>query len=230
MDYITSIIVAILGSTLLSTMFNQLINWRSSSKGELQFTSWNRQIEEITRLGKAAVESNSNVDGIAKGWVIAARAETISSIPKRLVPSRWGVDIFLAPLGSLAFIVGLSMVIAILWEGAPQDSQSAGVVPNSIILTVSGALILFTAASNEMTVSSVRNKISIALYRNLDGNREFQNGASSEKSIRIQSVGKFERLWLGPAVANTADRLISELRYLDCQERSKDGVSESVKK
>lgn len=229
MEYVTAIVVAIFGSTLLSTMFNQLINWRSSSRGDLQFTSWNRQIEEIARLDKAAIENSSNVDGIAKGWVIAARAETISSISKRLVPSKWGMDILFAVLGSLALIVGSSMLIALLWEGVPEGPQGEGMIPNSVFFTTMGVLGLFTAASNEMTVSSVRNKISVALYRSLDRNPEFQDATFNEKSIRFQSVGTFERLWLGPAVANTADRLISELRYLNRRKRSEDGASEGKK-
>lgn len=215
MEYATPIIVAIFGSTLLSAVFNQMINWRASSRGESQFNSWNRQIEEIERLEKAASGSSSSVDGIAKGWGTAARAEAISSISKRLVPSKWGVDVFFVSLGSVAFIVGLSMVIALISGGVPEGSQGTSLVVNSIFFTFIGVLGLFTSISNEMTVSSVRNKISVALYCNFIGKGEIQDDSIKVKSERIQSVGKYERLWLGPAVANTASRLISELQQLE---------------
>lgn len=162
------------------------------------------------------------------GWVIAARAEAISSISKRLVPSKLGLDIFFMLVGFLALLLGISIIIFIILNGVPEGSQGLGVFP-SIVLICTGVLGLFTSAANERTISNVRNKISIALHCNLHGNLGFQDGASGKESKKINRVSKFERIWLGSDVANTVDRLISELGYLDRRKRSKDEAGESEK-
>lgn len=210
-DYLINII-AILGSTVLSTLINHVVNWRISSKGETQFKAWNEQLVEIKKLESRIAGDKPEVDSLAKVLSLVARSEAISDISKRVAPSKSMAEGSFAILGTISLVLGLALLSVNLYYLLFHESQhfiSAWYVVFSIAL---GCLLLFLYAIIDFAVSEAREEINKALNSELDGNREMSAVEESKCKKFLPCVRKrIYRIALGSATYNNVTCLKAEL-------------------
>ncbi|WP_143469939.1 hypothetical protein [Kocuria sp. WRN011] len=219
MESLAAILVAFFGSSVVATIVGALVAWRSSLKGESQFNSWNKQIREIIYLERQATDEEVRSSNIAKGWLVAAQAETIANISKRIVRSQPFTEAMFLILGSASIVGGLFAL------AMSDGGDSWGMIA---VFWLVGALLIVLFAITDLTISKARDQITSALYDSVY-HRDISevDYTEDEQSFNGLELGKFRSQLLGPGVANNANRLIHELRNKNLREETENPANHS---
>lgn len=182
---LTTIVIAVLGSNLVVAIFTEALSAFRGSRRPVKVESWRDQIETLEHLARSKQSDDSSVSGLSNGAYEVLGFSLAQEISKAIVPGVLKTD-------------GLLMILSPICGVFSIGAFSMGNIGTGILFLALALISIVTFAASFWCADQVRARVFISI------NRKFNSSGED----RSKSVSRVERAFVGPSVAEAANRII----------------------
>lgn len=182
---LTAIIIAVLGSNLVVSIFTEALSAYRGTRRPGKVESWRDQIETLEHLAESKRSDDSSISGLSKGAYEVLGSGLAQEISKAIVPGVLKTDGLLIATSPVCGVLSIGMFsMGKFWVG--------------ILFLFLASVSVGTFVASFWCADRVRARVFISI------NKKFiHSGEDGQKP-----VSRIEKAFIGPSVAVVANRVI----------------------